>query len=118
MAEAVSTRTAEHYTWGGNCDGWHLLQSPGLSVILERVPPGGSEVRHLHRKSHQFFFVLSGIATLEVDGRALSIGSQEGVSVPPGAAHKLSNLSGQELVFLVVSSPESHGDRVVVPEDS
>ncbi len=113
-AEVISRKTAEHYTWGGgNCDGWHFLKSSDLSVILERVPPGGSEVLHLHRKSHQFFFVLSGQATMEIDGQTVTLGSHQGCSVSPGSAHKLSNQSKDEqLVFLVVSSPMSHGDRL------
>ncbi len=115
----MSRQTAEHYTWGGgNCDGWHFLKSQDLSVILERVPPGGSEVKHYHRKSHQFFFVLSGRATLELDGQKLTISSHQGCSVAPGVAHRLSNPAGEkeDLVFLVVSSPMSHGDRVVLEE--
>lgn len=32
---------ARHYAWGGDNDGWHLVQRTDLSVIAERVPPGG-----------------------------------------------------------------------------
>ena len=35
--EAISKKNSEHYTWGGNCDGWHFLKTPGLSIIRERV---------------------------------------------------------------------------------
>jgi hypothetical protein len=38
--EIVSLENAEHYNWGGACDGWHLLKSAALSVIQESVPPG------------------------------------------------------------------------------
>ncbi len=44
--EIVSKANAEHYTWRGICDGWHLLKSTSLSIIQERVPPGGAEVKH------------------------------------------------------------------------
>ena len=64
--EIVSSENAEHYTWGGVCDGWHLLKSSNLSVIQERVPPGAAEVNHYHKKAHQFFYVLSGEATIEI----------------------------------------------------
>jgi oxalate decarboxylase/phosphoglucose isomerase-like protein (cupin superfamily) len=36
-----------------------------LSVIEEQMPSGASEVRHYHRNAQQFFFILSGQATLE-----------------------------------------------------
>ncbi len=114
MREIVSKDSAEHYTWGAICDGWHLLESAGLSVIQERVPPGGTEVEHSHERAHQFFFVLSGEATLEIAHQKLTLGSQQGFSVPPQVPHRLFNESQQEVSFLVISAPMSHGDRVLV----
>lgn len=112
--ETVSLKNAEHYTWGGVCDGWHLLKSAALSVIQERVPPGGSETMHYHEKAHQFFFVLSGVATLEFKGQRLVLGPQQGVSIPPTVPHRLLNETQADLSFIVVSSPMSHGDRILV----
>lgn len=112
--EIVSAENAEHYTWGEVCDGWHLLKSAALSIIQERVPPGGSEVKHYHEKSHQFFFVLSGEATLEIEDQKIVLGPHQGLSVPPRVSHSLRNETDQDLSFIVVSSPMSHGDRIVV----
>jgi len=112
--EIVSSENAEHYTWGGICDGWHLLKSADLSVIQERVPPGGAEVRHYHEHAHQFFFVISGEATLELGHKKLVLRSQQGISIPPKVTHKLINASNEELAFIVVSAPTSQGDRVLV----
>lgn len=112
MAKVVSQHNTEHYAWGGDCDGWHLLKVPGLSVTQERVPPGRYEVRHYHQHAHQFFYVLSGVATLEVDGLVMKVGAQQGCSVPPKVPHRLSNEDAEDLQFLVVSTPLSHGDRV------
>ena len=114
MMEIVSRENAEHYTWGEVCDGWHLLKTSGLSVIQERVPPGGAETWHYHQYAQQFFFVLSGEATLEIEQRRLVLGAQQGIPVPPKVPHRLLNASQQELVFLVISSPLSHGDRISV----
>ena len=54
---AIGHRNAEHYTWGEDCDGWHLVREPALSVIEESMPPGAQEVRHYHEKAQQFFYV-------------------------------------------------------------
>lgn len=108
----VSVKSGQHYVWGGNCDGWHLAASDNLSVIQERVPKGSSETRHLHRRAEQFFYVLSGIATLEVDGIVHQVHAHEGFHVLAGVAHTLSNAHQDDLEFLVVSTPPSHGDRV------
>ncbi len=110
----ISTQTAEHYRWGEHCDGWHLAASENLSVIQESVPQGAAEVRHLHHRAEQFFYVLSGTATLEVDGAVSELDPGEGLYVPAGAAHRLSNQHKGTLEFLVISTPPSHGDRQVL----
>lgn len=111
----VSAKTAEHYTWGGVCDGWHLLRAPGLSVIQERMPPGAAETRHLHERARQFFYVLAGRLTLELEGARHRLGAGEGLEVPPSAAHQALNDSDADVHFLVVSHPPGQGDRVASP---
>lgn len=108
----TSIENSEHYVWAGNCDGWHLARSESLSVIQERVPPGSSERRHFHNRAEQFFYVLAGIATLEVNGEIHSLHPNEGLHVPAGVAHTLSNEHELPAEFLVISTPPSHGDRV------
>jgi mannose-6-phosphate isomerase-like protein (cupin superfamily) len=110
----VNKETAEHYVWGRGCDGWHLVQSQELSIIQERMPPGTSEVRHHHSQARQFFFVLSGTATIEVGGKRETLRAHEGAEVPPNAPHQMFNESEAEVEFIVVSQPASHGDRVLV----
>lgn len=110
----VSTANAAHYVWGRQCDGWHLLDGDDLSVIEERMPPGTCEVRHRHVRARQFFYVLEGRASLELDGTVHRLEVGQGLHVPPGAAHQMRNDAGGGLRFLVVSSPRSHGDREVV----
>ena len=110
----ISIESAEHYKWGDNCDSWHLVKSRQLSVIQERVPSGCSETRHFHNVAEQFFFVLSGVGTLDIGDDIFMISSQQGIHVPAGISHKLSNQHSQDLIFTVTSTPPSHGDKVVV----
>jgi mannose-6-phosphate isomerase-like protein (cupin superfamily) len=112
MTDVINAAGAERYAWGSGCEGWHLLKRDDLSVIQERAPPGSAEVRHRHARARQFFFVLEGEATLEIDGVAHVLGSRDGVEVPAGAAHQFRNESPRDVVFLVISTPASHGDRV------
>ncbi len=110
----ISKKTAEHYVWGAACDGWHLVKNGNLSVIQERMSPQTSEVRHFHEKSNQFFYVLKGEATIEIDGERRILKAGEGTEVPCGKPHQMFNNSNEPLEFLVVSCPPSHGDRVLV----
>jgi len=109
---SVSRQNAPHYVWGNNCDGWHLVQNSNLSVIEECMPPGSAEARHFHRNAHQFFFILSGQATMETDGEEIILLAGEGVAVSPGTRHQFRNHSQELVRFLVISQPPSHGDRV------
>jgi len=114
----ISTKIAEHYLWGAGCDGLHLVKSDALSVIQERIPPGGSEVRHFHVVSRQFFFVLSGALSIELQGRVETLHPDEGLEIPPGQPHRVFNANSADAHFLVISQPPSHGDRVLAKEDS
>ena len=107
----VSIANARHYRWGDACDGWYLLELDALSVIRERVPPGASETPHRHARARQFFYVLDGLAVIEVDGTRHVLGAGQRLHIPPGAAHRFGNESPADVHFLVVSSPKSHGDR-------
>lgn len=108
----ISGKIAEHYTWGAGCDAWHLVKSETLSVIEEAMPPGTSEVRHFHTRSRQFFFVLTGHLTIEVEGQLEELRAHEGLEIAPGGRHRVFNKSDQEVRFLVTSTPPSHGDRI------
>jgi mannose-6-phosphate isomerase-like protein (cupin superfamily) len=104
-------KTNEHYTWGGNCDGWHLLKTDGLSVIREKMPPGTAEQLHFHEHAQQLFYILSGVATVETNDQEMLVNTNESIHIPKMTKHRIANKSDQVLEFLVISEPKSHGDR-------
>lgn len=110
-AEVVSIESIDRYSWGADCDGWHLVQSTELSVIQERMPRGTEESRHAHHLSRQFFYVLSGALSIEINGEQQVLGPNEGIEISPNSPHQVRNTSEGETMFLVVSQPPSHGDR-------
>ena len=112
----ISAHSAEHYKWGGpeqsSCDGWHLVKSPGLSIIEELMPPDTSEIRHYHAHARQFFFVLEGEFTLEVKQHDYVLHPGEGIEVAPGERHQAFNRSTANVRILVTSQPPGQGDRI------
>jgi mannose-6-phosphate isomerase-like protein (cupin superfamily) len=110
----IDRQSAEHYTWGTVCDGWHFLKGADLSVIQERVPPGAGEVRHFHSRARQFFYVLAGTATLEFTSHTVTFSAGQGAHVPPTTEHRFCNRSAEDVVLLVISSPTTAGDRTNV----
>jgi mannose-6-phosphate isomerase-like protein (cupin superfamily) len=112
----IDITNAEHYLWGGENDGWHLVKRDDLSVIQERMVPGGLEEKHLHQKARQFFQVLKGTLTLDVGGKTFVLKPNQAIEVPAGTAHQAKNLTKEPIDFVVTSIPPSHGDRVVVKD--
>jgi len=113
MNNKISRANAEHYVWGQQCDGWHLVKSAALSVIEERMPPGTFEVSHHHERSRQFFRVLQGELQMLVHGAPVLLAEGEGLEISPGTVHQARNVSDHEVRFLVISQPPSHGDRIL-----
>jgi len=115
-AKTISTANAEHYTWGGvnktDCDGWYLVSTPELQIIEEAMPPGTAETPHHHVRSRQFFYVLEGQLTMEIEFHEFPVNAGEGIEIAPGQVHCARNRSAKPLRILVTSQPPSHGDRI------
>lgn len=99
---------------GNCCDAWYLLKNGAINIIQERMPPGTAETLHKPNKARQFFFVLSGSATVEHGGTTTSLAAGSGLELAPGVPHRILNRSSGAIDFLVTSQPPSHIDRVEV----
>lgn len=111
VPKPTSISSAQEYAWGDDCQGWHLVKAAGLSVIQERMPPGTREARHWHARAMQFFYVLAGTLTLEVEGERHQLSAGSGIELPQGTAHQAINESAEAVDFLVISMPPAQGDR-------
>lgn len=108
----INTVNAEHYTWGGRCDGWHLARSAALSVIEERMPPGATEVEHYHTRARQFFYVIHGRLSLTVERDTVHLGPRQGLEITPGVRHRAFNGGEEPVEFVLASAPPAQGDRI------
>ncbi|MEN5434216.1 cupin domain-containing protein [Sphingobacterium faecium] len=107
-----NTENSEHYLWGDNCDGWHLLKSDSLSIIQEKMPPHTSEGLHFHNNAQKFFYILKGTATFRLEESTVEVSKNNGFHILPQQKHQIFNHTEQDLEFLVISEPKAHGDRV------
>ena len=76
------------------------------------MPPNTKERWHYHDKAQQFFYILSGIASFELEDQMIEVESGTGFQVLPGIKHRIRNLQANDLEFLVISQPTTKGDRV------
>jgi mannose-6-phosphate isomerase-like protein (cupin superfamily) len=111
----ISIENAEHYIWGENCDGWHLLKRHDMSVIQERVPPGSAEVMHYHEQARQFFYMLEGEGTISFEDHEIILQRGQSLEIPPMVKHQFKNNLQMDVHFLVFSVPSTRGDRINCP---
>ena len=95
----VSKKIAPHFAWGNACDGWWLKKDGKFTVISETIPPTTSEVKHYHQEVEQFFYVLSGILTIELEDIAYRLEPEEGIAIAPQAIHRVYNNSDKDVIF-------------------
>ena len=112
MIKFSKQEALKHYQWGEGCDGWNFVDEPELSVKQERIPAGTAEVLHYHEKAQQFFFILKGIATFEIEGETIVVNEQEGIHIKPGQKHRISNNTDSAIEFILSSQPSTAGDRI------
>jgi mannose-6-phosphate isomerase-like protein (cupin superfamily) len=111
----ISKENSEHYYWGEKCSGWHLVKSKNISIIEELMPPNTKEQKHFHNFSEQFFQILSGTATFEIEEQIIEIEKGNGIHILPKIKHRIRNDKSENLDFIVISHPTTRGDRVNEP---
>ena len=110
--QALNKETAlHHYKWGNDYDGWVFVDTETLSIKLELMTGQAAETLHYHEKAQQFFFILKGIATFEVDGELFTVKANEGFYIDPGIKHRIANNSNEDLEFILSSQPSTNRDR-------
>ncbi len=82
------------------------------------MPPHTSEIKHSHQIAQQFFYVLSGQATFDVNGQLYLVKPHEGIPIQPGSEHRICNEQEMDLEFLVISQPTTQHDRYTITKQS
>ena len=76
------------------------------------MPAGTAEDLHYHIRSQQFFFILKGVATFEIEGAMVEVKTQEGIHIKAGLKHRILNQTTSDLEFILSSQPSTAGDRI------
>lgn len=107
----LSITTDEHYKWGDDFDAWYLVKTNNLKVVKKSLPSGGRDGRHYHNTMEQYYFIIEGKASIELEGEHFLLEKNQGLYISRGSIHRISNDTKNELVFTVTSTPPTHHDR-------
>lgn len=115
VAKVVFRDKANHRSWGDDCDAWDLLSESELAVTAESMPPSTQESPHRHEHANQFFYVLRGELTMEIETETLTMTSRQGILVSAGLVHQARNDGTEPVDFLVIAGPAAVQDRIAAP---
>lgn len=79
------------------------------SLAEASLPAGGTTERHYHRRSEEFYFILSGHGTMEISGERRLVQPGDAILIPPGSWHQIAAI--EDLRFLCCCAPAyAHAD--------
>ena len=82
------------------------------------LPPGAATQPHYHPVTEEIYYILSGSAIMRIGDETRTAGPGDGIAIPPGAPHQITNTGESDLVFLCCCAPAySHEDTVMVDFD-
>jgi mannose-6-phosphate isomerase-like protein (cupin superfamily) len=74
---------------------WEAVEWAGL-------PAGGVSGEHVHSRTEELYFILSGIGMMIIDGREYPVGTGDLILTGLGTRHGLRNVGTHELNWLVI----------------
>ncbi len=86
-----------------------LSRSEGYLVKKLTIFPGQSLSLHKHERRSEHWSVVSGVATIVLDGTEKEYHRNESIFVPMGVFHRISNETSKDLIVIEVSIGESAG---------
>ena len=98
-----------------------LNRSRGYMVRKVTIFPGCAISMHKHEKRNEHWSVVSGTATITMNGETKEYGGNDSIFVPVGTFHKISNRTAKDLVVIEVcvgtSAGYKTGDMVRAVDD-
>jgi mannose-6-phosphate isomerase-like protein (cupin superfamily) len=81
------------------------------SLAEATLEAGAATVRHHHRVSEEFYYLVEGSGVVEVDGARREVSAGDAILIPPGAWHQIiADPSGPLRLLCTCSPPYSHED--------
>ncbi len=81
------------------------------------VAPGKRLSYQTHQKRAEHWFIVSGVATVTLDGREFELAPGESVDIAVGQAHRCENRGTSDVVFIEVQTGTYFGEDDIVRLD-
>jgi len=81
------------------------------SLAEATIPVGQPTQRHYHKLSEEFYFILEGTGTMEINGEERQVQPGDAILISPGAWHQIT-ASTQLRLLCCCAPPYSHEDTL------
>jgi len=88
--------------------------APDHKVKCIVVHPGKRLSYQKHAKRAEHWFIVSGNATVTLDGEVIELAAGQAVDIPLGAAHRIANDGTADVVFIEVQHGTYFGEEDIV----
>ncbi len=95
-----------------------LYTGHNLQLVLMSLPPDQDIGMETHATHDQFFRIEKGRGEVVIDGTHHKIKAGDGLIVPAGAKHNLSNTGDKPLRLYTIYGPPNHADKLVQQKKS
>ena len=85
------------------------------SLAEATIPVGQPTERHYHKLSEEFYFILEGAGTMEIDGIIRPVSPGDAILIPPSAWHQITATERLRLLCCC-APPYSHEDTYFVTD--
>jgi mannose-6-phosphate isomerase-like protein (cupin superfamily) len=79
------------------------------SLAEATIPVGQPTERHYHKVSEEFYFILEGQGSMEINGEICAVSPGDAILIPPGAWHQIAATETLRLLCCC-APPYSHED--------
>lgn len=86
--------------WKMLMNGMHL-EGEWNCVEYVVVEPGGSVGEHVHLRTEEIYYIVSGRAVVTMDGEEIEVRAGDLVTTPIGSAHSIANRGDEDMHFFV-----------------
>ena len=99
-----------------NADFLERTKSEILGARLWRLPAKSANTLHKHPKAEEFYFVLEGLGRIRIEGTTLTVPKHGGVLIGPRLLRQVFNDTEDEVLWLIVGSPENEFEPGEMPD--
>ncbi|MEU9078783.1 cupin domain-containing protein [Kitasatospora sp. NPDC004745] len=106
--------------WKMLMNGMHL-EGEWNCVEYVVIEPGGSVGEHVHLRTEEIYYIVSGRAVVTMDGVEIEVAAGDLVTTPIGSAHSIANRGTEDMHFFVTEvfpgeGPAAAPGRIHVPD--